>query len=502
MIFNIKSVFLSATLLLGVMTPMVDAQTAADNSQRISELARQLEATRTELNTTRSQLQHLREQSAADSSQVTWHDSPEFTGLDQASQLSSFSESGSVVQAANAFACDSCPNCRTSVCSGVPELCDCCAEKLSWKKGKFRILPFGAVFAEAIGTNRSTQLRGSPLFLLPGPAPGIDDSRFTASAQQSIFGLNITGPDVGGFRTSANVAVNFFGEQPIQNNPGLFALLAYAELRNDDWRFWVGQDADAIGRQNTNSPAWSSHKMQGNVGQIRPGFRAERFFQCSDMIGSSLYFGLTQQAVNDFIADPVVAGIDNGLPNAEARWEVTLGPAEKGQRPLLFAIGGLIGETRAVDNLALSASNVSTSWAVIPELRMEWERWGFQGECFAGQAIGTYNGAIGQSLNPNDGEAIYSTGGFGEFFFHQSPSFTTSIGYGIDNPRDSDLGTIPPAGTVGQRARNEAYWLNFIWRLSEEWETRFEVSHLETTYIAPSNNSSTMLYHGLVKYSF
>jgi hypothetical protein len=296
------------------------------------------------------------------------------------------------------------------------------------------------------------------------------------------------------------VAVNFFGEQPVQNNPGLFFLVANAELRNDAWRFWIGQDGDAIGRQNTNSPAWSSHKMQGNFGQLRPGFRVERFFQPSVNMGSSVYFGLTQQGVNDFIAVPGVAGIDNGWPNIEARWEITLGPASRGQRPVLFAIGGLVGETRAVDDLAQSASNVSTSWAVIPELRVEGERFGFQGEAFVGQAMGTYNGAIGQSLNPNNGEPIYSVGGFGEFFWKMTPCFTMSVGYGIDDPRDRDLGVI--GGMVGQRARNEAYWVNFIWKLSDAWETRFEVSHLETTYIAPSNDSASVLYHALVRYSF
>jgi hypothetical protein len=237
--------------------------------------------------------------------------------------------------------------------------------------------------------------------------------------------------------------------------------------------------------------------MSGNFGQLRPGFRVERFYHHSEMLNSSVYFGLTQQAVNDFILVPGVSGIDNGWPNLEARWEATLGP----EKQILFAVGGVIGETRAVDDLALADINVSTSWAVIPELRVELERWGFQGEGFVGEAIGTYNGAIGQSLNPLDGEPIYSVGGFGELFWKLTPCFTASIGYGIDDPRDRDLGTLAN-GTLGQRAQNETYWLNLIWKLSDEWETRFEVSHLETTYVAPSNSSKSMLYHFLVRYSF
>ena len=483
---RLSQILVTSLLLLGTLPQLANAQSSIVNSERIDELARQLEETKAELKTTQAHLRALREHAGTGGQHV-----PEPLALrpippmhDTSGPIGHAFAVSAQQQEAN---CDSCRDCGKPVCTGLPPLCDCCKEQLSWSKGGFRLVPYGAVVGEMIGSNISPQLCGSPLFLLPGPAPGIDDSRFSAIAQQSTIGLSVTGPSLGTFQSGANVAVNFFGEQPIQNNPGLFFLVANAELRNDAWRFWIGQDGDAIGRQNTNSPAWSSHKMQGNFGQLRPGFRVERYFQFSDNMTSSLYFGLTQQAVNDFIADPEVAGIDNGWPNVEARWELTLGPPScAGQHPVLLAIGGLVGETRAVDNLALSASNVSTTWAVIPELRIEGERLGFQGEAFVGQAMGTYNGAIGQSLNPINGEPIYSVGGFGELFWKMTPYFTTSVGYGIDNPRNADLGTIG-GGMIGQRARNESYWVNFIWKLSDEWETRFEVSHLETTYIAPSN---------------
>ena len=375
-----------------------------------------------------------------------------------------------------------------------------CNNQRCKNKKRFELTPFGAVYGEILGSENSFSLRGAPLFLVPGPAAGIDDSRFTVSGQQSLVGLNIGGPNLGSFQSGANIAVNFFGEQPIANNPGLFFLLAWAELKNEQWRFWIGQDADGIGRQNTNSPSWTSHKMQGNFGQLRPGIRMERYFGRSESLGSSLYFGLTQQAVNDFIAVPGVAGIDNGWPNLELRWETAFGPEGAGPRPLLIAVGGLIGETRAVDDFAASDINVSTSWAVIPELRVEGKRFGFQGEAFVGQAMGTYNGAIGQSLNPEDGEAIYSAGGFGEVFWKVAPCFTASIGYGIDDPLDRDLGLV--TATLGQRSRNESYWVNFIWKISNEWESRLEVSHLATDYVAPSNSSDSMIYHFLSRYAF
>jgi hypothetical protein len=179
----------------------------------------------------------------------------------------------------------------------------------------------------------------------------------------------------------------------------------------------------------------------------------------------------------------------------EFRWEVALGPKCDGTRPVVLAVGGLVGETRAVDFAGNPLANVSTTWAVIPEARIELGRWGFQGEAFVGEALGTYNAAIGQSLDPLLGEPIYTVGGFGEVFCNITPQFTVAVGYGIDNPRDADLG-------MNQRSRNEAYWANMIWRLTEQWETRFEVSRQKTDYIAPNVDSQAMLYHFLVRYNF
>jgi hypothetical protein len=351
-----------------------------------------------------------------------------------------------------------------------------------------------------IASDKAYTLLGAPLFLLPAVPPGIPDSRFTVSGQQTTLGFNVTGPELGVFQSGATIAFNFFGDKPVQNNPGVFFLMGYVELKNEDWRFWAGQDPDSLGRQNSNSPGWTAHRQSGNFGQIRPGFRAERFITINDHAQTSIYIGLTQQVVLDLIADPLTAGSDNGWPNVEMRWEVDLGPESQGQRPITLAVGGLVGETRAVDFIGrdfigIPEANVSTTWAVVPEVRIQLGCVGIQGEAFFGDALGTYNAGIGQSLNPMTGEAIYTRGGFGELFCDITDAVTLAVGYGVDNPRDADL-------AADQRSRNEAYWANAIWRWSEQWETRFEVSRQKTDYIAPSQNSKATLYHLLARFNF
>lgn len=368
-------------------------------------------------------------------------------------------------------------------------------EQLSWNKGAIRIIPFGYAAADMISSEKAYTLLAGPLFLLPAVPDDIPDSRFTISGQQTTLGLDITGPDLETFQSSAKVVFNFFGDRPIQNNPGAFFIQGYLELKNENWRFWAGQDADGIARQNSNSPSWTSHKQSGNAGQIRPGFRAERYFTINDEVQSSLYFGLTQQVVLDFITIPQVAGTDNGWPNVELRWEVGLGSDEGGQKPVMFAVGGLVGQTRAVDFSGRPVANVSSTWAVIPELRIQRGCFGFHGEMFVGQALGTYNAGIGQSLNALTDEAIYTIGGFGEFFYNVNDAVTLSAGYGIDDPRNRDL-------AVTQRSQNATYWVNAIYRMNEQWETRAEVSRQKTDYSLSSNTSRAMIYQLSVRYYF
>ena len=53
-----------------------------------------------------------------------------------------------------------------------------------------------------------------------------------------------------------------------------------------------------------------------------------------------------------------------------------------------------------------------------------------------------------------------------------------------------------------QRSRNETYWVNAIWNMNEQWETRSEISRQRTDYILPSLDSEAMLYQLSVRFNF
>ena len=363
--------------------------------------------------------------------------------------------------------------------------------RLSWNKNGYRITPFGSVAGEAILTDSSTTARAFIRYL--NPNTGLDDSQSTITGQGSAFGLNIEAPKIGDFEARGLFYFKFYGGQPAANVPGLFYLLGFGELRNENWRFVFGQNLDLIGPLQPHTLNFTSGLGGGNIGlaTTRGQLRAERFFHPSDNVQWTFQTALTQIFLPEYIADPEVNGTDNGWPNVEGR--VALGFGEDVVHPLIgplkpieFGVSGLIGETRVTKNLV--GQRVSTTWAVVADAKYSTERWGIQGEYFAGDAVGSYGGGIDQSANLANGFAIYSTGGWGEVWHKLGPCVTAHAGYGIDDPRDRDL-------SAGQRSRNQFYFGNLIWDVTERFQLGFEVSHWKTDYAAPLVDNSSMVYH-------
>ena len=53
----------------------------------------------------------------------------------------------------------------------------------------------------------------------------------------------------------------------------------------------------------------------------------------------------------------------------------------------------------------------------------------------------------------------------------------THVGYGVDNPKDSQLGVIDPDVNVGQLSLNEVTWWNVIWEMKKHL-SRWGLSYL------------------------
>ena len=101
--------------------------------------------------------------------------------------------------------------------------------------------------------------------------------------------------------------------------------------------------------------------------------------------------------------------------------------------------------------------------------------WGARGEFYYGQGLGEYNGGILQSFNSTTFQEIRSTGGFGEIFCYLTDAFHVHVGYGMDDPRDSDL-------AITQIRRNQTVFANFVWDLSQAVQLGLQVDYRKTDY--------------------
>ncbi|TWT81406.1 hypothetical protein CA13_28590 [Planctomycetes bacterium CA13] len=156
------------------------------------------------------------------------------------------------------------------------------------------------------------------------------------------------------------------------------------------------------------------------------------------------------------------------------------------------------GEVMLDRAIGLTDQNVNSSWCVSIDGLIAVGRRAAIFEAFTGEPIGTYNAAIGQSLNPEDGEGIATVGGFAEIWCKPVDCLVWHVGYGTDDPHNQDLGQIlDNTGTpiAGQKARHAVDWTNWMWNVTDFFQLGFEVSRRETAYIAPRVSNEAMIYH-------
>lgn len=379
-------------------------------------------------------------------------------------------------------------------CLGSSAICSECKQKLAWSKGDWTITPFGFIAADAIGTTSATVSR--PLILYVAEDLGGSDQVFTVTGQTSSLGFNLVGPQVGSFQSGGQILFNFLGDRPALNQATPFFIRGYGELYNDDWRFTFGQQGDLFNPLSPVTVNFGGHKQAGNGGSFRGSLRAERYLRLSDGVQWTLQTALSQQVVTDFVTNPFVIGEDNGWPNIEARVGLGLGKQQAAVRPVEMGLSGVIGETRA---FGVTGTGVFTTWGVSPDLQLTAKNFGFGCEAFIGEALGTYNMGIGQSLEANGFNAIQTVGGWGELWCKLTCCLTLRGGYGIDDPRDEDLGQFLDPGTltpiIGQRSLNTVAWVSLFYDVTDVFQLAFEVSHRETDYIAPSVSNTADVFH-------
>jgi hypothetical protein len=342
----------------------------------------------------------------------------------------------------------------------------------------------GAIIADFLYTSRRPVAPGIPFFLTPGPLPGFRQQTFDATARQSMLTAFIEGPDVCGFKSSAVFAANFYNSSVVEDLWGFLPILAYAQLKNDDWRIAAGLQYDIFNPLNPTVLPFSYLGASGNTGAWRSQLRVERYFHPSEDSDLTLIGGISDP-VPTTVSNTFRLNEDNGWPNIEARVAWATGPTNcdgvPGRRPFEVGVSGLVGQMRTT--IPFVSQTVANTWGLGADLR--WainSRFGIQGELFTGESLGTYMGGILQNVNRDNFLGIRSSGGWIEVYYYLCPDCVhTHIGYGIDDPRDADV-------AIGQAIRNETYFANLLWDVTRHFRLGAEFTYRRTEYKGLPNN--------------
>jgi hypothetical protein len=383
--------------------------------------------------------------------------------------------------------------------TGVEQLAD--ALRVTTLREYSKIAIFGELRGETLWSNARPVVPSSALLLAPAPlVPGFDDDTFAVGSKPSLLGLGFQGPEIGCFETGGLILACLYSETIVKDIYGIAPLLAYGEIKNQDFRFLAGLNVDVFNPLNPTMVNFLTLWASGNTGAYRGQVRVERYLYptCDSQITIQADIGdpIPTTIVDNRFLGAVITE-DNGWPNVEGRIAYGLGELQgagtEAKRPVEFGLSGLIGEIRST-NLLINQV-VTSTWGIGCDARVQMtDRFGVQGELFRGRTLGTYLGGVAQTVNSTTLEGIHSQGGFGEAYYYFNPCVHVHFGYGVDDPDDGDLAAT-------QITYNETLYGTVFWEVTEALRLGLEISHRETDYVALPDNEG-ILVHTQVQWSF
>jgi hypothetical protein len=349
----------------------------------------------------------------------------------------------------------------------------------------FKLALGGVITTDFIYSRARQVAPGTPFFLTSGPVPGFRQQTFDANARPSTVFALVSGPEICGFQSSAVIAGCFYSSSLIQDLYGFLPFQAYAQLKNDDWRFAAGLQFDIFNPLNPTVLPFSYLAGSGNAGAGFPAqLRAERYLHLGDDAQVTLTAGISDPLPTT-VSNTLTISEDNGWPNVEGRAALALGPltgeGPLARRPFEVGVSGVVGQIRSTAVLVNQV--VANVWGLGSDLR--WavsERFGVQGEFFVGESLGSYTAGILQNVNSATFTGVHTTGGWVELYYYICPDkLHTHVGYGIDDPLDRDL-------APGQPIRNDTWFANLIWDVTKNFRVAGEFTYRKTAYTVLPNN--------------
>ncbi len=370
-------------------------------------------------------------------------------------------------------------------------------EDWGWRKGEYRIIPYGSGWLNVAFESSRTTTGAFALFVQSDDLQG--EPSFIVNARATRLGFEVLGPTMLGASTAGRIELDFHGQAETENRSGVLLRHAYGEFTTPSSRFVAGQTWDVISPLLPYTVNYGVGWAAGNIGHRRAQIRGEQFLDLGEAARLTMQASLNRSIVVDFAGSPDIQGEDAGWPTVMGR--LALATGELAEEALFAELGvsGHIGQ-EGVDfqTPPVEDDRRFLSWSLNVDLRFTVLRhWGFQGEFFWGEVLGTFLGGINQGIDPVTRRGIGAIGGWGEAWVYWTPQLHSHVGYGIDDPRNNDLGFA----AAGRRTLNQFAFANVWYDITPLFDVGFELSLWHTDYVT-LRDGEALRAEMAVRYSF
>ncbi|SMP07894.1 hypothetical protein SAMN06265339_0524 [Desulfurobacterium pacificum] len=342
-----------------------------------------------------------------------------------------------------------------------------------------------------------------------------NDNDFNINFKHSRFGLLIKTKE-NDYNIVGNFEFDFYGtlddNDDNPNHAGIRVRKAWVQFGKDDWNIRAGLDWMLLTQLYPHLSNFPSGAMMGNIGYRIPQIRFTKLFKFDES-------KLTTQVAFDKVwgdPDPVMkpyldTGANSGRPDVQGR--IAYDFYAGGVKIHLGTIGHYGKEQVTLyggDEQTLDTYSYGLEGAISPASWLE-----ISGKIWKGKNLGGwYTGGIGQgvlfvyrkldnTLQPTgdyylktklvdettthdpvglvDVQEIRAEGGWVEVTLKPQHGLVFHLGYGVDNPKDSDLqynGLYP----VLARLKNTMYYGNVFYKLTPSLGLMGEVLRVKTDY--------------------
>ena len=355
---------------------------------------------------------------------------------------------------------------------------------------------YGYIKLDAAYDSQKTSAGDALFYVLP-KVNGASDNEFNMTARETRLGLELTGPDMEGLKTTAKVEVDFYGGNTA-NSPNLRLRLAYLDLAMPSGTaVRAGQDWETF---MTVIPRTVNIAIMADVGALglrRPQFRVTQDIPIYNKTKLVAKVAAARTIGEDIDGGMQDDGADSGYPSLQ--YNLCLETPLLTAKATKLSVSGHWGN-ETLDSVVSNAvvdTDVKdyNTWSVIGSLFLPvHEKVALQGTIWQGQNLDTYYGGIGQGINKTLQKGIGARGGYIQLITYLTERLNWNLSYGMDDPDDQDL-------NAGNRSKNQIVLTSVYYKITSAVTAAFEYSYLNTSYKDQANAADNRV-QGAMIYNF